>query len=207
MISVTQSYEYATSKELTWSSRMEATLSEIGMREEFLSKDKNCDMKAFQRMKDIFHQEAFADIQKETSKLRTYSLCKTSPGYETYLSEVYIIEERTALTKLRLSNHVLMIEKGRHLKIEKDARFCPFCPSKIEDEQHFLLDCQLFSSLRLSLFEEAQKLMPTFHYVPKTQKFIYLMNNKVPIRGPMTKYVVKAFQLRNFLLGKPKVHD
>ena len=205
--SIVNSHENATSKKLTWATRMEATLSEIGMREEFLLKDKNCHLKAFQRMQDIFHQGAFSDIQKETSKLRTYSLCKTSPGYETYLSEIHVIEERTALTKLRLSNHVLMIEKGRHLKIEKDARFCPFCPSKIEDEQHFVLDCQLFSSLRIHLFEETQKLIPTFPYISKTHKFIHLMSNVIPICGPMARYVSNAFQLRNFLLAKPKVHD
>ena len=32
-----------------------------------------------------------------------------------------------------------MIEKGRHLKIEKDERYCPFCPYEIETEKHFIL--------------------------------------------------------------------
>ena len=129
-----QSYANATAKNLTWAARIETTLSEIGMREQFLMKDNSTHLKALQRLQDIFHQNAFSDIRSENSKLRTYSLFKTSPGYESYHSEVRIIEERTALTKFRLSNHLLMIEKGRHLQIEKAARYCPFCPFKVEDE-------------------------------------------------------------------------
>ena len=119
---VIKSYENAILENLTWSTRIEKTLSEIGMREQFMVKDKDTHSKAFQRLKDIFHQEAFSSIKREDSKLRTYSLFKTSSGYEPYLSDIHIIEERTALTKLRLSNHPLMIEKDRHLQIEKDIR-------------------------------------------------------------------------------------
>ena len=70
-------------------------------------------------MQYIFHQNAFADIQSECSKLITYSLFKISPGYESYLSDIHIIEERPALTKFWLSNHLLTIEKDRHLKVER----------------------------------------------------------------------------------------
>ena len=84
---------------------MENTLAEIGMRQEFIRKDENTPSKSFQRMKDIFHQGALSDIRREECKLRTYSLFKTSLGYEQSLSEIQNIERRTALTKLRLSNH------------------------------------------------------------------------------------------------------
>ena len=69
----------------------------------------------FNRMTDIFIQESFTEMEGERSKLRTYKILKTRVGYEGYLSKLKNIQERTCLTKLRLSNHELMIEKGRHI--------------------------------------------------------------------------------------------
>ena len=71
----------------------------------------------FRRMQDIFHQESFVEIGKESSKLRTYRRIKTEIGREEYLANISNLNERTAISKIRLSNHTLMIEKGRHLKI------------------------------------------------------------------------------------------
>ena len=203
---VIKSYENAVLKNLTWPTRVENTISEIGMREQFMVRDKDSHLKALQRMTDIFHQEALSDIQREESKLRTYSLFKTSLGYEQYLSEIRNIEERTAFTKLRLSNHSLMIEKGRHLKIEKNARFCPFCPNDVEDEKHFLMDCKLFSTLRNELHAKTRNVVSAFYFMCKTQKFITLMNNN-NISGLTAQYVCKALELREFLLAKHKGYD
>jgi hypothetical protein len=46
------------------------------------------------------------------------------------------------LTKLRLSSHSLLIEKGRYFrpKIKRENRLCSQC-NQIEDEQHFLIHC------------------------------------------------------------------
>ena len=200
------SYENAIEEKLTWTTRIENTLSTIGLREQFLLKDKDTYSKALQRLKDIFQQEAFSDIQRDDSKLRTYSLFKTSWGYEQYLSEISSIEERTALTKLRLSNHALMIEKGRHVRTEASIRFCPFCPTEVEDEQHFLMKCKCFSHLRKDLFIKTRITAPFSPYIPTEQKFITLMNNSTII-GKTAQYIFKAFELREFLLAKCKVHD
>ena len=51
---VIKSYENAVLKELTWTTRIKNTLSEIGMREQFLEKDKRTHLKAFQRPKTFF---------------------------------------------------------------------------------------------------------------------------------------------------------
>ena len=58
-----------------------------------------------------------------------------------------------ALTKLRISAHSLLIEKGRHFrpKLERKNRLCRIC-NEIEDEEHFLLYCQKFTDLRSELF-------------------------------------------------------
>ena len=202
---VLKSHENAVSKNLTWITRLESTLSQIGMRELFLVKDQETHKKAFQRMKDIFHQEAFSEIQKEGSKLRTYGRFKTLMGYEEYLSDIRNVKERTSLTKLRLSNHPLMIEKGRHLKIERNARFCPFCPDTIEDEIHFLINCKCFSGLRNTLFNRIREVIPPFPYTCKIRNFIVLMKYR-NISGITAQYVSKAFEIREFLMAKHRIY-
>ena len=145
---VWDSYHFSVMENLNWSFSIQNKLSAIGLADLFHSKDNDAHLKAMQRSTDIFHQEAFADIKREDSKLRTYGIIKKEKGYETYLSNITSIKQRTALTKFRISNSVLMIEKGRHSNIDKSLRFCPFCPDKIEDEKHFLLECYVYKYLR-----------------------------------------------------------
>ena len=102
--------------------------------------------KLFQRLYDIFHQDAFATINSNDSKLRTYAIYKKEIGFENYLTNVKNKTIRIQMTKFRLSNHRLMIEIGRHNGIQKEMRFCPFCPGLIENEVHFLLSCSAYQS-------------------------------------------------------------
>ena len=57
------------------------------------------------------------------------------------------------ISKLRCSVHTLEIEKGRHKKggtgIPKNERICTICKNgQVEDEEHFLLNCQVYNSLK-----------------------------------------------------------
>ena len=126
----------------------------------------------------MFYQESFADIRRDDSKLRTYGLLKTEPGYEFYLSNIQSIKDRTALSKFRLSNHVLQIEKGRHKNVDKQERFCPFCPDVVEDEKHFFLGCKTYRYIRTEFFKDEANPYP--HWESDTTRFISLVN-KSPI--------------------------
>ena len=68
-------------------------------------------------MKDIFHQTSFEEINSENRKLRTYAKVKTEAGREQFLDSIKNIKDRTALPKIRLYDHELMIEKERHLDL------------------------------------------------------------------------------------------
>ena len=96
------------------------------MRDLLLGRDKGTHIKKFQRMKDIFHQESFAKIRKESRKLNMYSHIKNSIGCEEYLNKIENIQERISRSKLRLSNDPLMIEKRRFEKIERNSRYYHF---------------------------------------------------------------------------------
>ena len=62
---------------------------------------------------------------------------KTEAGREQYLDSIKNIKDRTALTKIRFSNHELMIEKGKHLDLQENQRLCPLCDNKVEMRMKF----------------------------------------------------------------------
>ena len=74
---------------------------------------------------------------------------------ELYL-DTNIFERRRNITKLRISDHSLLIEKGRHLKIPREQRLCTKCKI-IEDEEHFLFHCKLNVDLRASLIKKIEE--------------------------------------------------
>ena len=156
----------------------------------------NIHKKMYIRLKDQFHQNAFSEINNPNSKLRTYGLIKDTIGTEYHLKSIRNTKYRIFLTKLRLSDHKLMIEAGRHQKLAKLQRFCPFCPQTVEDEKHFLITCAHYSVLRKPLFEKCAYLKPNFIHYNETEKFIFIMTCK-EISQNVGKFVSEAMGERN----------
>jgi hypothetical protein len=76
------------------------------------------------------------------NKLFLYSKIKTI-----YIIEPFIensnFENRKLIVKMRISDHILEIERGRYNKINREQRICRQCPiNVIEDEEHFFFHCQ-----------------------------------------------------------------
>ena len=80
----------------------------------------------------------------QKNKLRTYRLFKQNFNFEPYLN----FKQRQALTKLRIGNHCLEIELGRHKNIKAADRICKICKDGVEDETHFLVKCKNFKNIR-----------------------------------------------------------
>ena len=104
--------------------------------------------KLFVKMSDKYNDESLKSIKIESSKLRTYALFKNEVGFEQYLIDMKNVQDRSLVTKFRLSNHRLMIEVGRHDDTAEEERFCPFCPQAVEHESHFMFTCPTYSHLR-----------------------------------------------------------
>ena len=68
---VSKSYNFGLFEKLKWPSQVETNLAQIGMMESLMNKQNTTHLEVFQRLKDIFHQETFAGIKKDSSKLRT----------------------------------------------------------------------------------------------------------------------------------------
>ena len=156
---------------------------------------KPANMEAFTREKDIFHQTSFYEIQNNSSKLKTYSKFKRTIGMEYYLSNIHKTKDRISMTKFRLSNHNLMIEKGRHNNIESCNRFCPFCPNCVEDEYHFLIICPAYSDIRLKLLNQINT---ENRHVTNEILFIFLMTEDL-IVNHTAEFISNANDIRDLL--------
>ena len=198
---VLKSHKISIENNLTWPVAVKDCLNRIGIGSD--TNTPGIHIAAFTRMKDIFHQESFSEIKKVESKLRTYAKLKTIIGMEKYIDLIQNTEERAAISKIRLSNHDLMIEKGRHLKIRKEQRFCPFCTNTVETEHHFILNCETFTPLRNQLIDEVGRILPVFYQLQEDEKFVALLNNENIIQL-VGNYLHRALQCRRFLLKKHK---
>ena len=73
------------------------------------------------------------------------------------------------------------METGRYLKPKTpvNERLCKFCiSSSVEDETHFLINCELYSDIRLPLFQKAGKHNENFNTLIAEDKLIFIMQNK-----------------------------
>lgn len=198
----------AKSEKLPWLTYIETILQTHNM-ENHLNKQTNTEYPfihklIYKKQCDIFHQNAFQTINSPDSKLRTYSLLKTEVGCEEYLHTIRNAALRQTLTKFRLSNHPLNIEKGRHTtpKTPKEIRFCPFCPTKVEDEEHFLMECPTYKHPRNKIRTTGPLNTQNFRQLPKKDQFVKLMTNNNTLI--IAKYIHNLMEIRNFLIQNPK---
>ncbi len=82
-----------------------------------------------------------------------------------YLSTVRDGKQRQILTRFRLSDHKLEIEKGRLKKSwqPKENRVCGHCSTgEVETEMHFLLQCKTFNDIRNIYFNKFNSVISHF---------------------------------------------
>ena len=72
-----------------------------------------------------------------------------------------------------------MIEKGRHKRsvLPREERFCPFCPSTVENEIHFLTQCSAYKN-RTELFNMIAKEVFNFVNLDTKSQYIFLMSQE-----------------------------
>ena len=158
------------------------------------------------RLTDIAKQNWLANLHDDNrknstqqNKLRTYRLFKTTNSLEQYLITIPNITDRRLMTKLRISDHSLEIEKGRHKKPYKSPqdRLCPFCKTSTEDEKHFLVKCNLYDNLRQKLTTDLkQRTNLDLDHLSEQNKFTTLINPPQKAQSMVAKYIKECFQLR-----------
>ena len=94
------------------------------------------------RLQDCYRQE-WHDRINSSERFLLYSLFKRDFQCEKYLSTICITKFRTAFTRFRLGRNNL-----KSNTFSTEDKLCPFCKDTIEDEYHFLLECETYSEQR-----------------------------------------------------------
>ena len=136
-------------------------------------------------------------MANQRNKLRVYRTFKTEYTYESYLDTITNVKHRMTFTQLRISNHILEIEKGRYRRPyqKPEERICPLCKIEPEDELHFLLRCTAYDEKRHEFLTNLKTAfqMEVFQMSEK-ELFKTLMSPK-RITAPMVaKYVYECYK-------------
>ena len=159
---------------------------------------KQCKTLITERVKSTFRTNWYADLQVKPL-LRSYRLYKREFTPEYYLDCITLPKYRVSISKIRASSHDLEIERGRYTrpKIDPDHRLCAFC-LEIENEEHFVTNCQINDAERQLLFTKISSKFPAFAQLNHHEKFIYLMScNDRQILTWLGKFLYKSFDIRN----------
>ena len=97
-------------------------------------------------------ESQWRENMKRKAKLRTYVTIKDKLQAEPYLHFKNRLA-RISLARLRGGTSFLRIETGRYEKEKPEERLCLWCSNAIEDEKHFLLECNLYRSIRQKTLE------------------------------------------------------
>ena len=132
---------------------------------------------------------------RESSRASAYASHKLKYEQETYLDCITIKKHRVSLAKLRMSDHQLNIQKGRHTRptTPRHLRFCEFCKDELEDEAHFMFECQNDNELKSLLVEKIISKFPDFAEITNRHlKYKFLMNLKDPDLLKSLGYIVNT---------------
>ena len=133
-----------------------------------------------------FMEHSLRQINDSTTnpKLRTYKLFKTQYKLEPHLMSPTNLNHTYALARFRISSHNLRIETGRYTKPKTPAneRLCLYCPSQsVEDESHFLLNCNLYSQERSELLDTIKLFVHNFDDLSELEQFSAIMCSSEPL--------------------------
>ena len=164
----------------SWIYRVEMNLLHLGFNPDFVSPTREVVLsrlhdQTLQIRSDIDCKQGLTP--SGGSKLRTYRLIKPNTFEpEPYLSVISNAMVRQAVTKLRISDHKLAIEIGRHCRPPKpvEDRTCSLCNSQsVEDEIDFLIHSSAYDFIRSNLFQLATNLNCNFRSLSSADKFIF----------------------------------
>ena len=153
------------------------------------------------KLKMAYETEWSKTINMNDGKLKSYKLFKKSFAIENYLLSSSF-NDRKFFTKLRTSSHKLHIETGRHKRpiTPREFRFCDLCKNgKVEDELHFLLNCNHNQSLRKSMLNSLNVFVDLSSFNNDEKLFEYLMSyggGDTEVLKPLLKFLNESYTLR-----------
>jgi len=144
-------------------------------------------------------------------KLRTYRLFKTKFGKENYTQQFLSKNRRSLIAQMRTGTSNLRIETGRYERqrnqngqleiLPAEKRLCKICESieKVEDEYHFIFECEKYRSARAILAFNIEKLGKK--YEKSTDLLGELLTEKILLKI-MADYIDYAMEMRKTIEKK-----
>lgn len=103
---------------------------------------------------------------------------------------------RKVFARFRCSSHDLMIERGRHINLDREFRYCYICYGKgksvVETEYHFLFECEEYEGLRQDLLDVnilTNRNMYSFNKI--------MSSNDDRVINRVAKFIFEAFKKRS----------
>jgi len=153
-------------------------------------------------LKSIYDVQCLSFMSNHQPKLRSYCLFKTNFHLENYVV-MFNRSFRLNFSKLRLSAHSLMIEKGRHVtpKLDPHKRICNLCTlNVVEDEFHFIIKCPFYDTSRRDMLRILSDMYDKFDNLTEDDKFIKIMSvTDFDSIKPVLNFVNSAFKARSNL--------
>ena len=137
---------------------------------------------------------------KAQSKMQCYLTLNRQYTIADYLSTVTDQQTKRTLTKYRLSEHSLAVEKGRHRKtwLPAEQRLCCHCTlSEPETELHFLTRCGKYEHIRKINFKKFETITNGFLNLSDEEKLPILLGEEPKSSRLAAAYVYACHRLRD----------
>ena len=147
------------------------------------------------------------------SKLRLYRQWKQELVFEDYLTQIPEFRYRRELSRIRSGTTKLRLEVGRWSKIDEEQRLCTICGGRgIENEQHVLFECWVYSDLRSKMFSAIRNQTGETYQLSRSwddRDWLLSMligpsvkdqHHRKVFRTAVSKYLYKAMKTRSKLL-------
>lgn len=194
---------------INWCSKIKTILTEVDMIDVW--EKQNMDSKTLATVKEklykSFMDKIMFDIAENFPKLRTFKKFKGEYKLENYISELHDDRYIKAIFRFRVSSHNLRIETGRYErnfdeKLPAELRLCKICnENAVEDEKHFLLECEEFQIERNRMLEIINRYIDTDSY--RSEKFFcdIMICKNIEVMKALGSYLFNCFKRRNELLN------
>lgn len=151
--------------------------------------------------KNVLFQSLALESLNKPNRL-TYGHLKKDYCIEKYLQLTKVPSNRIIISKFRLNAHKLRSNTGcyenKGQPIPYENRTCYYCKStSIEDEKHFILECNQFNGSRAALYSEIAKASSTFSHLSLQEKLHFMLNSQnEQIINMVGKYLHKIYTER-----------
>ena len=158
-----------------WSHDIKLLFEELGIEESF-SNGHEIDLEMLSKEIAVHDNDTWKCKLQHKPKLRTYVQFKETFETEEYVRHCSSRRKRSLLAQFRMSILPIALETGRFKGLPIEERICKLCDrNAVEDEIHVLCSCDLYHSMRDTMYNRITQRHENFVNLDNESKFQLLM--------------------------------